>query len=884
MVLTGNLASLQKLSLAGLLVVSFFASAQSTNTPSNKNWIPSTQDLRILEVRVKQYSFDDFVAAYQFENIILLPLGAVSELTDIAVEVRIDTASGFVLKENRTFFLDTTRTEITLKGATQKYDPDKVHLLFNDIYIESDLLGDWFDMSFNIDLFAARITIDSDEPLPFQNRLERDKRIARAMSRLNQRKTDYPRHYEPYQNWSAPFIDQTVRFDRRKTSDGDTTGDYRYTTYATADLAKMESVFYFSGSEDDKSEDFRLTLGRKEPEGGLLAPLDATEFSLGHLTEPRLALINQPSTIEAGVSISSFPLGRQIEFDRHRFIGELLPNWEVELYRNNALIGYRAGPVNGQYDFQDVPLLFGNNHFRLVFYGPQGQIRTEDFRFDLNQSLTRAGEGYYRVTATDDEDGGNRTVLQYDRGINKRLSATLNLASIPLEDADGREQHNYLNAGLRSYWDSFFVTFDVIDDQEGGSATQLSLQTRLGDTVIGLTETTLDEFFSEEFAPNEVALASRSSLRIDTAIPPGFLSRIPLSFEVKRDEFAQGGELLRFVNQIFFNTRGLAISNQLVRQEITGQDPTSNGSLQLSSSYSGIRWRGSLNYELDPEDELTSVAVTADPGQYGDYNLSLGLLHSLDQDLTEISISANKASGRYNLSLGGRFNDDDEITLSASLSVSFGREPRSRQWFSDARAMASNGSVSARAFLDADQNGVFSEGDEPLPGIGFRLNGGFNSLRTNENGVGFLTGLPAHQPLNLSIAPETIEDPLWTVAREGVLVVPRPGHTIELDFPILLTGEIDGTVYLAKGGIQYGVGRVVIELLDTAGNVIKTATTAYDGFYVMSNIPIGEYDLRVSPLQQAELNLIADRTEFFSISAEDIFLNGFDFVLREDQP
>ncbi|MCP4432631.1 MAG: hypothetical protein GY806_16785, partial [Gammaproteobacteria bacterium] len=535
------MAGFQRLWLAILLTVSLFANAQDSNPSVTRNWTPSSLDLRILEVRVEQYTFDDVVPAYQFEDIILLPLGIVSEIMDIAINVRPEVASGFVLNEDRTFYLDIARNEITLQGDIASYDVNRVHVLDNDIYVDSNLLGDWLNMTFDIDLFAARIWIHSEEPLPFQKQLERDKRISRAMSRLQPQQAQFPRHIEPYQSWNMPFIDQTLRLSERKTSNGDTTTNYQYTTYATADLAKMESALYFTGNDNDGSEDFRITFGRKDPDGGLLGFLDAREFSFGHLPEPRLALINQPGTLEAGVSASNFPLGRQIEFDRHRFIGDLLTDWEVELYRNNALIGYQPQPVNGQYDFQDVPLLFGRNHFRLVFYGPQGQIRVEEHNFDLNQSLTRAGENYYRITATEDEVGDGRAVLQYDLGLNKRLSASLNLASIPLQDAVELEQHNYLNAGLRSYWDNLFVDLDFIDDSNGGNATQLNLQTRLGSTIFGFTETVLDEFFSEEFRPLEIELSRRSRLRIDTAIAPGILPRIPVSFEFKRDEFASGG-------------------------------------------------------------------------------------------------------------------------------------------------------------------------------------------------------------------------------------------------------------------------------------------------------------------------------------------------------
>ena len=154
-------------------------------------------------------------------------------------------------------------------------------------------------------------------------------------------------------------------------------------------------------------------------------------------------------------------------------------------------------------------------------------------------------------------------------------------------------------------------------------------------------------------------------------------------------------------------------------------------------------------------------------------------------------------------------------------------------------------------------------------------------MRTDEDGIGFLTGLPAHQPLNLSVAPETVADPLWTIALDGVRVVPRPGHAMQLDFPVFLSGEIDGTVYVVKNGKAFGAGRVILELLDGEGNVVNTATTAYDGFYIMSKIPIGEYRLRVSSRQLDELGLVADKTETFSITADALFVNGLEFTLQE---
>ena len=72
----------------------------------------------------------------------------------------------------------------------------------------------------------------------------------------------------------------------------------------------------------------------------------------------------------------------------------------------------------------------------------------------------------------------------------------------------------------------------------------------------------------------------------------------------------------------------------------------------------------------------------------------------------------------------------------------------------DARSLASNGSVSTRVFLDSNQDGIFNGDDEPISGIGFRVGGGFNAERSDEDGIVFLTGLSAHQPLSITINSE----------------------------------------------------------------------------------------------------------------------------------
>ncbi len=88
------------------------------------------------------------VGAYKYQDVVLLPLGSLAYILDLAIDVGPEVASGFVIKEENTFSLDTSRNEIILKGHVDHYPGELVRVLEDDIYIESEQLGRWLDMTF----------------------------------------------------------------------------------------------------------------------------------------------------------------------------------------------------------------------------------------------------------------------------------------------------------------------------------------------------------------------------------------------------------------------------------------------------------------------------------------------------------------------------------------------------------------------------------------------------------------------------------------------------------------------------------------------------------------------------------------------------------------
>lgn len=849
--------------------------------PEQTEWNPKDSDLLILEIKTATHYFDDVIAAYRYKDIILIPLGALNEIIEIAItsDPGKKIAHGYTFKPDNSFYLDIDQNSVTLKGIAQTYNRDLIQILPDDIYIESNLISKWLPIQLEVDLFASTLKISSEEILPFERRLEREKRIAKTNALKKLHKPQYPKHKESYKLWNTPFIDQSVQANTQNVNDN-TSSSLSYTTYVTADLLKHEASLYLSGNNDEVLKDTRLTIGRHDPYSELLGFMKATSYTMGNVIEPRLKLITLPTIQNIGAAIGNIPLSRQQEFDRHRFRGDLLPGWEVELYHNNSLLDYQTNPIEGQYDFKEVPLFFGSNHFKLIFYGPQGEIREEEFRFELGQSLISKDKHYYYGAITNDEDGGKRITLDYDIGLTKFISANINYASIPLDEGTIRVQHNYITTGISTFFDSYFMTLDLISDANSGSATDLSLQTRLGKTILSMNESRFSDFFSEEFQTSQIALESRSHYRINTALALEDLPRISISLEIINESFNNGDKRNQYINFLSTNVYGLALNNSLTLTKSNNQNDIFTGSFQISHHSSDYSIRSTTNYNLSPDTEFTNISASISPTKmWGEYNMSYGLNYNPIQSIFEFHTTATKNIGKYSLSLGGRVSTNGDYSLDARFSIGLGKEPRSDRWQSHATSLAGQGSVSANVFLDKNQDGIFGEEDESLQDVSFKINGGRRELVTDENGVAFITGLRRHQATSISIAIDSLEDPLYIPIIEGIEIVPRPGHTTLLEFPVFLTGEIDGTVSIEKHGKETGAGDVRVEIIDSNGRVIRSSSTEYDGFYIISNIPLGQYTARVS-LENLD-NLIVEKHfgDNINIDADKQFLSGIDFKL-----
>lgn len=836
----------------------------------------SESNLVLLEVRLGNQVLSDAVNGYEIGHEVFLPLGELARLLTLAIRVTPGEgrASGYILSEDRAFSLDVPGRELHVGGRVEALDRARFKLHSDEIYVASKLLARLLPVDLDVDMPNLLLKVRPREQLPLQARLARRERGGQAGAPGAYADPGYPRLATPYRMAGVPFIDQTLGLSTSK-QDGRRQTEAWYTGYLTADLLGMEASLYASRNRHDPYAGVRLTLGRNDPDAGLLGPLHARTALFGSVPLPGVPNISFSSPTGNGVVLSNRPLNQPTSFDRHTLQGPLPPGWDVELFYNDALVGFQQSRPDGKYSFEDLPLAYGPNEFRLVFHGPLGQLRVERQNFLLEQSAVPRGALFYDLGAHRDLLGGERALAQFEWGMSERFNLLGGWQRLP--SFDGRAR-SYANVGLRGYWNSLIGTVDAVKARDGGTLAQVGLKTRLGAVALSASHARLERFQSEFFTGSIDPVRVRDEVRAEGVIATGG-GFYPVALQLRHDRLASSTRNVEVQGRASAYRNGVALTKGLRWASLGGAE-LADGLFQASRRVAGIGLTGQLQYTISPSAALGSAALSADYKLNDGYMLNLGLVRSFqDRDL-RASAGLNKSLGSYGLGINAFYSKRHDYGLGMQFFMAMGLEPRSARVMTDAQPMAAMGAASIRVFLDKDLNGIMDGSDEAIGGAGFIVNGANYAARTDASGIAYLPRLPTHQNTDIGLDPNTLDDPQWQPRTPGVRIVPRPGKVSQIEFAVNLTGEVDGTTYLYADGKRRAIGDLQLELVDASRKVVASMTSAADGYFVIAGIFPGEYFLRVSPEQLKRLGLTDTGMHIITIARDGTVLNGRDLDVR----
>lgn len=824
-----------------------------------------SENLLFLELRLGELELrDEYLASYNQNGEVLVPAGELLSFLELPFSIDIEEGviESFIWNEENNYSLDIYSG--TAKNNQREFEINghRTAVYNEEIYLDVGLISEWLPFNATVNPFSAVLSINSDRPLPLEERIQRRFRWEKLSDKksVDDQQPLYPVVENPYQFFSGPFVD--FRYYYSDSKDGDSSS--RHDTRLSGDLLYMSGRLFISGPIDDPFDEIKGRLGRRSPDPELLGPFKAYEFWLGDLNQPGINDISEWESVE-GISINGFPYTRARDFFSHTLEGELPEGWEVELYDNGTLIDFQRAGEDERYIFENIPISYGVNEFTLVFYDEFGQRYEEIKRLRIDSSLIPPGENRYRIDIGRDEEDEDRISLEYNRGVNENLSIVTNYVNIPLEG----NSEDYGRFGLRGSIDNLFWEGNYLKQFGGGDGGELGFYTSVADTNISLKHAEFDDYQSEEISN----LKRRTELELRRNFSLPVFDNLSTRLELSRNRYLDDRLVTELYNYISTYYRGFSFRNTL-DMELEDDETSGSGKFWIYR-YLGRYWlRGELGYDIAPYD-AQNIAAELQGRIDDDHRFNLRLNHDLEENYNTYSTSITRDKESYQLGLNASYSDNnDSWEVGFNLSTSFGWTGEDRGFESDTSARY--GAVSVNTYLDL--------GDEkrPIEGVGYILNERAYSARTDENGNALITNIFPDYKTDIAIDPETLEDPFLILDPEGVSFIPRAGKTFQLDLPVLMTGEIGGYVYLEQGRENRGLSGIAVQLLDEKEEIIRTTATAYDGYFYIPQLKPGSYLLRISP-ESAELRGLKEpEVKEIEIPAEGGYIAGFEWILERE--
>ncbi len=866
---------------------------QPRTTDTVQAAIEDPANLLLLDVIVERISVAGAMSAYQIGDAVFVPMAELARVLTLLVQV--DTTArrgkGFLLNAENTFDLDVDRRRVFLAGKESTFDASRVTVQPDDIYVDTRLLEQWWPVSLKPDLSKLQLLVKPREPLPLQLRLARE-RAARSMNISSSpggaSSRSFPQFTIPHETFSLPAIDQTLSVYAGGSKTGLTNWAASSSTFLNGDLFGLEaSGFAYVGSTNATEVDqkFRLTLGRNDLSGRLLGRLAATTAQVGNVLLPGVGHISRSSATGNGVLLSNVPLSRPQTYGVTSFKGALQPGWDVELYFNDALVGYQQSRADGTYSFEDQMLVFGENRYRLVFHGPQGQLQVESKTFQLDASTVRPGEFLYTFGTQKDDQGFDRSQLQLEYGLTKEMAAHggLHVSGATVR----RPQREYLSAGLRTFVNGWGIDTDGVWCLPcGGGLASMGLHRRLTYGSLRLTQVFLRDFASDLYPQVDRVIDASTQGRVDLSLPLAPKRRLPLTLQFRATHLRNGTMDHETTARVTQSLLGATLTQEVTHEHQDGTRALT-GNLQVSRTVAGASARAQLSHTLHPSVRAQVGSMVADMSLPGGVRMNTALTHVFNNRDTTLSVSLNRSFGQFSLRAGFTRTTSGSISGSMQVFTSAARDARAKRWHFGAVPLGSSGSASVRTFLDKNLNSRFDADDQAIEGATFRVNGSTSPVKSDASGYAFLARLPSHRQVSVEVNPGSLEDSQWSPVVPGVTLLPRPGRMANLDFAVIVTADVDGFVYLDRNGQQRGVSDVVLELYGAQGEMVSSVRSIGDGYYIFTGVRPGRYTIGVAPDLLQRLGLEPVEPQAIEILADGSFVEAVDFVLRpmeDDDP
>jgi len=755
-----------------------------------------------------------------------------------------------------------------------------------DLFLSTDLVDKILTTHSEFDFASQSLRVYTAGNLPFEKELSRRQKQQHFdyVQKEKQAARERELNKEVYmqKDWlQAPFLDLSARYSFSKSKGQPSRDNLGYSVNATFLTGGFDSEFNaFASSSDDKPS-LTFKTAREDEKGNILGLFKHLEMG------DTYAYSNaENSSSTAGVGIKMSTDSSLAADDKTYTFRDALPlGWEVELYRNGELMAYQSQSDNGYFEFNDIPLLLGKNNFKLVFYGPQGQTKEREQVVFFNGNMLNRGKGRLRLNYIDknrflietheparETSRGHNAFIEAGYGLTDKLTLSVGAIADSLElfmeyppDSMYRKDKEYGMASLSLFTYGIYSSLGTVVDFDRNAATldyygQTSL---LGwDTVVENTyygnAITSDNLFYNTYIKNDTNVRLNKTVSLGNwPVPVSYTFR---HFSVVNTDKTQTEHTLSVSQSLPYN---IYVNAQY--QNVDYFNAQRMEQLGIATNYVRNAWtvRGNMIYDL-VHDRFSRVETSV----YRSLSKRLKAGARYAYQSRDLSTHSYESLYSGNLSWLTKYG---YISLEVGTSnwhnsyafvgynMSFLPDMRNGRLYASGSKLQGTGALCAFAFMDTNSNGTYEKEEEILPQAQFAIRpklSVYDSEKKTSKGSTVLTHLTAYRDFEIDTDISQVEDTLSLLNTVGTRTVKlRPAQVAYLSFPIVPTGDIEGTVYMkGEDGTQEPKKGIIVNLYKE-GELVGNKISEYDGYYSFPQTPLGHYSVKLDPDQSEDLEL-----------------------------
>jgi len=771
-----------------------------------------------------------FPAYYEDPNALYLPADELFDLFKMYRKVSNEGTliKGYMESEDRPFEVNLKDTFILFNGKVTPIKPKDAIMDIGTLYLKTTVLKEsfGFDFAFSFRNLTANFTVGYELPVVKLKKQEKNRLKLSGKDNELAFDTIIPRTYHYLK---GGMLDWSVASTQSNTEIGETRmelgggvellGGETNIALNWSDkfgMNKEQQQYYWRWANNDARAVKQVQLGRVSSRSiaTMLAPMDG------------FMLTNAPTTLRK--ALGTYHISDHTE-----------PDWVIELYVNNVLLDYTRSDASGFYHFE-LPIVYGLSNVVLRFYGPGGEIRSEEKRINMPYNMLPTGELEYKINGGSVMDTlsslygraevnyGVARWLTAGAGI-EYLSSITTHPDIPFFNFTFQPFSTVLITGEYAHNVRSKATVNVNLPHNAALDINFSLYNPKQDAIIYNYLQERSAGLSMPYRVIKVSGYTKASIR----------QNIYPNFEYNSAEWMVTGNYKKY---------NLNVSHFL--------NWTSNGTSNIYANVTAglkvgknINIRPSLQYNYSSR-SVISIRAEMESKVFKNGYLSLRYDNNLLSASSGLGLTFRYDFPFLSTYMGSSFgNKQLQSSESAKGSFAFGSGNNYVQ--ADKRNSVGRSGIAIDAFVDVNFNGVHDKGEPATEPIKVRCSGG-QIVKTTKDSIIRIVGLEPFTEYTLTLDESNFQNLAWHIPFKTVKVVTDPNQFKVLPVAVQPMGEITGLVSEENGN---GIGRILVTFSDKNGQHLFKTLTESDGYFSYVGFKPGDYVVAIDSMQLSILKM-----------------------------